>query len=99
MLEALAGAGAVPLTMLDEIALAVAADVPVVIASRAPQGRVPTLPTGGTGSPLRTLLLLSANDLTTEKAWTLLMAALGECHDPVEASQLFNKVAQSAGTD
>jgi L-asparaginase len=99
VLEALPGAGAVPLTMLDGIALAVTANVPVVIASRAPHGRVPTPPTGGTGSPLRRLPLLSANDLTAEKAWILLMAALGECHDAADASQLFNKVAQSAGTD
>ncbi|MFZ0128716.1 MAG: asparaginase [Candidatus Dormiibacterota bacterium] len=97
VVEGLPGAGAVPLPMLEGVARAVAANVPVVIASRAPQGRVPTPPTGGTGSPLRALPLLSANDLTAEKAWILLMVALGEGRDPADASRLFNMVAQAAG--
>jgi L-asparaginase/Glu-tRNA(Gln) amidotransferase subunit D len=38
------------------------------------------------------LPLVSAGDLTTEKAWVLLSAVLGESVEPVTARQLFSEV-------
>lgn len=91
-LEALPGAGGVP-PPLHETLRALAERVPVVIASRAPDGRVPTPPTGGTGEPLAGMNLLSAADLTSEKAWLLLMACLGQSESDAEARHLFRRYA------
>ncbi len=77
VIEGLPGTGGIPPAMHGAIA-SVAARMPVVLASRAPYGRLPDVPTGGTGEPLREVDLLSAGDLTAEQAWLLLMAALGE---------------------
>jgi L-asparaginase/Glu-tRNA(Gln) amidotransferase subunit D len=63
--------------MVDALRVATG-QMPVVIASRAPAGRLPVTPTGGTGEPLRDIGVLSAGELTAEQAWLLLMAALGE---------------------
>jgi L-asparaginase len=90
VLEALPGAGGVP-PGLHPALRAIAERVPVVISSRAPEGRVPTPPTGGTGEPLEGMNLLSAGDLTSEKAWLLLMACLGESRTAGEARNLFRR--------
>jgi L-asparaginase len=78
VLEALPGTGGVPPGMLPALRRAAAANTPVVIAPRSPVGRTPDPPTGGTGEPLRGLSLLSAGDLSAEKAWVLLSVALGQ---------------------
>jgi L-asparaginase/Glu-tRNA(Gln) amidotransferase subunit D len=77
VVEGLPGVGGIPPGMTDAVRAA-ASRIPVVIASRAPFGRLPVVPTGGTGERLRDAGLLSAGDLTAEQAWLLLMAALGE---------------------
>ncbi len=77
VIEALPGAGGVPPGMLPALRDA-AARLPVVIASRAPFGRLADTPTGGTGEPLRELRLLSALGLTAEQSWVLLMATLAD---------------------
>jgi L-asparaginase len=92
VLEALAGAGGVPQQVHGALREA-AARMPVVVSSRAPVGRVPSPPTGGTGEPLAGMGLLSAGDLTSEKAWLLLMAALGQARTDDEARELFGSYA------
>ncbi len=95
VLEALPGAGGVP-SNLHPMLRAIAGHAPVVVSSRAPVGRVPSPPTGGTGEPLAGMNLLSAGDLTSEKAWLLLMACLGQARSADEARELFRRYA-SAG--
>jgi L-asparaginase len=90
--EGTPGSGGMPPSMINSLRRLVDDGVVVVISSRAPLGRVPDPPTGGTGSPLSGLPLLSAGDLTSEKAWILLSAALGENPDPALASELFSAV-------
>ena len=92
VVEGLPGAGGIPPGMLDAVRLA-AARMPVVIASRAPFGRLPQVPTGGTGEPLRDAVLLSAGDLTAEQAWLLLMATLGDGGTRDEVSRRFTDAA------
>jgi L-asparaginase/Glu-tRNA(Gln) amidotransferase subunit D len=75
--------------MLDALTRLARADVAIVISSRAPFGRIPDPPTGGTGSPLAELPLISAGPLTTEKAWVLLSAVLGQTATTSEARSLF----------
>jgi L-asparaginase len=77
VVEGLPGVGGIPPGMVDALRVATG-QMPVVIASRAPAGRLPVTPTGGTGEPLRDIGVLSAGELTAEQAWLLLMAALGE---------------------
>jgi L-asparaginase len=95
-LEALPGAGGVP-SNLHPTLRSIAERVPVVIASRAPAGRVPNPPTGGTGEPLARMNLLSAGDLTSEKAWLLLMACLGQSATADQARELFWHYASARG--
>ena len=95
VLEALPGAGGVPSNLHPTLS-AIGDRVPVVVSSRAPVGRVPSPPTGGTGEPLAGMNLLSAGDLTSEKAWLLLMASLGQSRSVDEARDLFRRYA-SAG--
>ncbi|MDF1605820.1 asparaginase [Nocardioides sp. YIM 152315] len=78
VIEGLPGAGGIPPKMFEALERLAATDTVVVVSSRAPSGSVPNPPTGGTGSPLADLPLLSAGSLTTEKAWIALSAALGE---------------------
>jgi L-asparaginase len=94
LVEALPGSGGVPPRMLASLAAA-AARIPVAIASRAPFGQLPDVPTGGTGEPLRDLDLLSAIALTAEQAWLLLMAALGDAADATDARARFRVAARS----
>lgn len=89
VIEGTPGAGGVPPTMLDALTRLARADVAIVISSRAPFGRIPDPPTGGTGSPLAELPLISAGPLTTEKAWVLLSAVLGQTATTSEARSLF----------
>jgi L-asparaginase len=92
VIEGTPGAGGIPPTMLPALRRLVDEGAVVVVSSRAPLGRVPDPPTGGTGSPLRDLPLLSAGDLTSEKAWVLLSAVLGESAEPESARALFSAV-------
>jgi L-asparaginase len=93
VIEALPGAGGLPPTMTTSVAAA-ASRIPVVIASRAPFGRLPDEPTGGTGEPLLGLGLLSAVRLTAEQAWLLLMAALADGADAADVRRRFAAVAR-----
>lgn len=77
VIEALPGSGGVPPGALDAL-VAAASWVPVVVASRAPFGRMADAPTGGTGEPLAGIPLLSGRALSAEQAWLLLMLVLGE---------------------
>jgi L-asparaginase len=96
VLEGLPGAGGVPPAMQAALRRAVESGALVAISSRAPYGRVPTPPTGGTGSPLDVLPLLSAGNLSTEKAWVLLSAVLGQTRDGAEARALFGAFSGAA---
>lgn len=95
VVEGLPGVGGVPEAMSAAVVRA-AARIPVVLASRAPYGRLPEIPTGGTGEPLRDSSLLSAGDLTAEQAWLLLMAARGEGGTESEIRRRFDTVASSS---
>jgi L-asparaginase len=77
VVEALPGSGGVPPGAVEALSSA-AARIPVVVASRAPFGRQPDAPTGGTGEPLAGIPLISARALSAEQAWLLLMLVLGE---------------------
>jgi L-asparaginase len=87
------GAGGVTPGMLVGLGAAVEQGIPVVLSSRAPHGKIPSPPTGGTGDPLRDLRLISAGDLTTDKAMVLLMASLGETRDNEALRRIFREVA------
>ncbi|MGH9105160.1 MAG: asparaginase [Acidimicrobiales bacterium] len=93
VIEGLPGAGGVPATMYAAIERALAKNVAVVISSRAPGGLLPSPPTGGTGEPLRRYDLISAGALSTEKAWLLLMVALGKTGDCAEVASIFRSHA------
>jgi L-asparaginase len=94
VVEALPGVGGIPPGMVQAVVEA-AERIPVVLASRAPYGRLPETPTGGTGEPLRDARLLSAGSLTAEQAYLLLMAVLGETRSSEEAAARFVTAAQS----
>jgi len=96
VVEALPGAGGIPPAMLPALAAA-AEGIPVVIASRAPYGRMPDRPTGGTGEPLAGLDLISAGGLTAEQGWLLLMAALADGDDDRDVRARFRAVASFQG--
>jgi L-asparaginase len=89
VIEALPGAGGIPPAMREEVGRA-AEDLPIVLASRAPYGRLPDQPHGGTGEPLLDLPLLSAGGLTAEQAWLLLMAVLAETADDAALRRRFH---------
>lgn len=84
VVEALPGAGGIPPAMQRDL-IAIAEQLPVVIAPRSPFGRLPPKPSGGTGEPLGDASLLSCGSLTAEQAWLLLMLVLGENREPAEA--------------
>jgi L-asparaginase len=92
VVEALPGAGGVP-SHLHGVLRDTAARMPVVIASRAPVGEVPSPPTGGTGEPLAGMRLISSRDLTSEKAWLLLMSVLGRDASTEGSTTLFEAYA------
>lgn len=94
VIEALPGAGGIPPAMLPAIQRLIDDQVAVVVSSRAPYGRVSDPPTGGTGSPLAELPLLSSGDLTAEKAWVLLSVVLGQSSDKSSASALFQSMVR-----
>lgn len=98
VVEGFPGAGGVPPPMHAALGETRAAGVLIALASRAPFGRLPDAG-GGTGSPLAGLDLMSAGDLTAEKAWVLLCAALGETADAGEARRRFEQVALGEGGD
>jgi L-asparaginase len=93
VVEGLPGVGGIPVAMQDALRRHAGTGVLIVISSRAPSGHVPSPPTGGTGEPLAGMGLLSAGSLTTEKAWVLLMACLGQSEGE-EAARLFAEVSQ-----
>ena len=88
VVEALPGAGGIPPAMQRDL-IALAGRCPVVIAPRAPSGRLPSKPTGGTGEPLADAPFLSCGPLTAEQAWLLLMLILGENAQPEAARARF----------
>jgi L-asparaginase len=90
--EAMPGAGGIPPGMVPSLARA-ATRIPVVVASRAPYGILPAVPTGGTGDPLAGLDLLSAGSLSAEHAFLLLMAALGDGTNDAEVRARFRAAA------
>lgn len=92
VLEGMPGAGGVPPGMRDALAHATERCRLVVLASRAPFGRIPDTG-GGTGLPLRGLALVSAGALTAEKAWVLLCVVLGCIRDDDEAKRRFEEVS------
>lgn len=94
VIEALPGSGGVPPDMQPAIREA-SRRIPVVVASRAPVGRVPDPPTGGTGETLRDAPLISAGDLTAEKAWVLLSLALWDTRDVSAVRRIFQDVTRS----
>jgi L-asparaginase len=89
VVETLPGAGGIPPAMQRDL-IVLAEQLPVVIAPRAPFGRLPRKPTGGTGEPLRDAPLLSCGPLTAEQAWLLLMLVLGENSEPAAARARFD---------
>lgn len=93
VVEGLPGSGGIPPEMQPGLRDAAQKGLPVVVASRAPLGRVPSPPTGGTEAPLQDMDLISAGDLTTEKAWVLLMAVLGETSDRQALRKIWHEVA------
>jgi len=94
VIEALPGVGGIPPGMVRAVVDA-AQRVLVVLASRAPYGRLPETSTGGTGEPLRDARLLSAGSLTAEQAYLLLMAVLAETDSSEKAAARFVTAAQS----
>jgi L-asparaginase len=94
VIEGLPGVGGIPPGMTEAVRDA-AARMPVVIASRAPFGRLPAVPTGGTGEPLRDVGLWSADNLTAEQAWLLLMMTLGEGGTRDEMDRRFASAASA----
>ncbi len=92
VVEALPGAGGIPTAMIPTMKRAAEAGLPIVVASRSPVGRMPDQPTGGTGEPLRDIPLLSAGDLSAEKAWVLLSVALAQPAEP-SAGDVFRRLA------
>ena len=98
VVEALPGSGGVPPGAIEALR-SVAARIPVVVASRAPFGKQPDAPTGGTGEPLAGIPLLSARSLSAEQAWLLLMLLLGETPQPgKEMRERFETVAAATAT-
>jgi L-asparaginase len=95
VVEGLPGVGGVPPGMQPAL-IAAARDRPVVLASRAPFGRLPETVSGGTGEPFREAGLWSAGGLTAEQAWILLMATLGEGWTREETRRRFHDVALGA---
>jgi L-asparaginase len=96
VIEGLPGVGGVPPGMHASL-IGAARDRPVVLASRAPFGRLPEEVTGGTGEPFRHAGLWSAGDLTAEQAWVLLMAVLGEGGTLEDVRTNFDLVAFPSG--
>jgi L-asparaginase len=96
VVEGMPGAGGVPTSMHEALARLARTDTVVVVSSRAPSGLVPDPPTGGTGSPLSGLPVLSAGPLSTEKAWVLLSVVLGSSQDPDEARSRFASMTRGA---
>lgn len=92
VIEGMPGAGGVPPAMREALAKAVERCALVVLASRAPFGRLPDAG-GGTGSPLANLPLASAGDLTAEKAWVLLCVVLGGANERADAKRRFEEVS------
>ncbi len=92
VIEGLPGVGGVPRAMQPGL-IAATRDRPVVVASRAPFGRLPDVVSGGTGEPLRDAGLWSAGVLTAEQAWLALMAALGDGGTKAEVRTRFEAIA------
>jgi L-asparaginase len=92
IIEGLPGQGGIPSPM-HEAVKKTAEQIPVVLSSRAPAGRLSREATGGTGEPLRGLGLISAQELSTEKAWLLLMVALAEANSIEEVRAIFAEIA------
>ena len=93
VVEGLPGAGGVPYGMQEGLRDAVRRGVVLALASRAPRGRVLPQSAGGTGQPFRDIDPLYAGTLTAEKAWVLLMAALGETNDREQLRAIFREIA------
>lgn len=92
VIEGLPGQAGLPPSMHDAVKRSLER-MPIVLSSRAPSGVLGADPTGGTGEPLKGLGLISAGELTTEKAWLLLMVALAESSGRDELAAIFQEVA------
>ncbi|RKD32773.1 L-asparaginase [Thermohalobacter berrensis] len=91
VIEAL-GRGNVPPNMLDGIKKAIANDMPVVIVSRCPTGRVlDTYGYLGAGKNLRKLGAIFGDNLPGQKARIKLMLALGKTRDIETIRSIFEK--------
>jgi L-asparaginase len=98
VVEGLPGVGGIPPAMRDGL-MEASRRMPVVIASRAPFGRLPMIPTGGTGEPLRDSELVSAGALSAEQAWLLLMAVLAETSTREESNATFRRLVAGGAAD
>jgi L-asparaginase len=98
VVEGLPGVGGIPTGMRTGL-IEAAQRLPVVIASRAPYGRLPNAPTGGTGEPLRDSELLSAGSLSAEQAWLLLMAVLAETSTREGANARFRQLTGTGAAE
>ncbi len=96
VLEGLPGLGGVPAGMRDGLRAATEQGCVIVLASRAPLGEVPQDASGGTGEPLASLPLIAAGDLTAEKAWVLLMVALGGGHGVAQVRRIFEDATRKS---
>lgn len=92
VVEGLPGSGGVPPAMRTALERAARSSALVVLASRAPYGRLPDTG-GGTGSPLASLPLASAGDLTAEKAWVLASVILGTGATGADARRRFEAIS------
>jgi L-asparaginase len=94
VIEGLPGQAGLPPSMHESVKETLK-QMPVVLSSRAPAGVLGVDPTGGTGEPLMGLGLMSAGELTTEKAWLLLMVALAETKNRQDLAAVFEDVASA----
>jgi len=86
------GWGNVNAPMHDAVAEAIAAGVPVIVASQVPQGRaLPVYGFKGGGRTLAEAGALFADDLSPDKARILAMLALPTMREPAELQALFDR--------
>jgi len=94
VIEGMPGRGNVPATMADGIRWARERGTVVVLAGRAPEGRVLAKYGGGGGvMDLVEMGVITAGDLLPTKARILLMVALGFTRDEGELRSVFEEVA------
>lgn len=86
------GRGNIPPLMVDGVKKAIGNNIPVVLVSRCPVGRVlDTYGYPGAGKTLRDLGVIFGNDLPGQKARIKLMLALGKTSNMDEIAEIFEK--------